>query len=398
MTSSKFAAFQAVIVPIGAGLIVASHIGKIPASLPAVRSDLSLSLTQAAMIVSSFSVIAALFGIVFGVISARLGMFRAGILGLFAAALGALIGTRCDSFLPLLGARVIEGGGFFLVAVTMPGLINVVCPPAYRALALGVWGAFIPAAMTLMLIISPTVLDSSGWTGLWLLTGAATLVWMVVFSLTYRRVTLPSGGVGSTAATTKSLLTQRPVMVVLTFVCYSALFAATTAFIPTFWSAAPATTLDYAALLAAVVVTGNIAGNITSGYLVGRGASMGRLLTWGLALGGSCAILIFAFDLPLWLRFSGGILFTFFAGFVPGATFASLPSIVGQTTAIPLMVGMIFQGAGIGQVLGPLLVGLAVELSSSWNGAALVLALLAMLGVGFSRFTWQPSGDHLKTE
>ena len=376
--TSDSRALLVVAVAIGGGLAAAFHMGKIPGALPAVQAEFSLDLLQSGLVVSSFSILSAVFGTTLGFLTRRTGARLAGTLGLAATAAGAAMGTVAVGFPLLLTSRVLEGLGFLLVAVTMPGLINRACPPHLRPLALGVWAAFIPAAMSLMLLASPMVLEASGWRGLWWLSAVVSLV------LAFSFFTL-AGGSGEKARTAAVVRLHRrdlgtPLLVSGIFSCYSALFAAVTAFLPTYWSAERGLALEPATYLASLVVIGNIAGNITAGYLVGRGVTLERLMRWALLGGGGASALVFSGLIPLPGEFAAAWMFTFLAGMLPGAVFAHVGAIAPSRDSVPLITGMIFQGAGIGQVLGPVGIGMAAGAGLGWPGGAGFLLFVCLLG------------------
>lgn len=367
-----------VAVAIGGGLAAAFHMGKIPGALPVIQAEFSLDLVQSGLVVSSFSILSAVFGVTLGVLTRRTGVRLAATAGLVATAAGAVTGTLADGFPLLLASRVLEGFGFLLVAVTMPVLINRVCPPRLRPLALGIWAAFIPAAMSLMLLASPLVLQVSGWRGLWWSSALVSLLLAFCFlALTGRE------GEQSRPAARVRLNRQelaRPLLVSGAFTCYSALFAAVTAFLPTYWSGQRGLELELATYLASLVVIGNIVGNITAGYLVGRGVTLERLMRWALVGGGTAAVLAFSGLVPLAGEFIAAWLFTFLAGILPGAVFAHIGAIAPSTDSVPLTTGMIFQGAGMGQVLGPVGLGMAAGAGAGWPGGAGFLLLVGLLG------------------
>lgn len=385
--SSNFQVAVAII----AGLVVAFHMGKIPGALPYLDQTFDLTLLQSGLVVSSFSLLSAALGVLTGMLSARIGMYRAGIMGLILVALGSAMGATSDGYIQLLFSRLFEGLGFVLVAVTMPGLINHVSAESTRELAMGIWGAFIPAAMSLMLFISPPIIQYGGWQGLWWLVAVISLVWAAVFLRSFATTALPTASTFPSLSATKSLLHANPLLLVATFTCYSTLFAAVTAFLPTFWIAGGEVAAPTAARVAAIAVTGNIAGNIFAAVLIGRGHSLPLLLSSAIILGGLFAALVFSgfFNFPTQVIMAFG--FTFFAGLLPGATFASVGKVSPNASTIPLLVGMIFQGAGIGQVLGPIGISSMVSYGSSWSYAALFILLVTLIGACLSACMHNPT-------
>ncbi len=372
-----------VVIAIGAGLVVAFHMGKIPGALPHLTEYFGLSLLQSGLIVSSFSLLAAMLGMPLGVVSLRLGFLKAGFAGLLLVAAGATLGAISNTFTHLLISRIIEGLGFVLVVVTMPGLINHICPLQHRPVAMGVWGAFIPAAMTIMLVVSPWVMAQTQWQGLWWMVAILSLVWALGFLWRFSGIGLAQSVSTSPRIGIQSILHSGALWVIGVFVCYSALFAAVTAFLPTYWTAHHPITLQTASFMAAIAIAGNIVGNILAGYLVGQGYTLRQLIVLGLSCGGICAGLVFSGWLPLPVQLLGVIGFTFFSGMVPGAVFASVSVIVINPGYIPLLVGMIFQGAGLGQVLGPLGLSAIVDTLGSWKWVSGFILSLTAVGIFF---------------
>ena len=369
-------------VAIAGGLAAAFHMGKIPAAIPPIRTEFGLDLFRSGLIVSSFSVLAAISGVLLGYVARRLGPRPAGSIGLVATAAGAAIGAIADSYTLLIGSRVLEGLGFLMVAVTMPGLISRISATAWKSLALGIWGAFIPAAMSLMLVIAPPILSLSGWRGLWWLTAMLSGSLALIFLQTSRGLTSPSG-TRSGGVPAGSSLPAGPLLIALAFACYSALFAAVTAFLPTFWNETSLVSLTAASRLASLAVTGNILGNIAAGFLIGRGVSFTRLLLLALLGGSACAALVFTGDLPTSGQLLAALGFTTLSGLLPGAVFASIDRVSTVQSSIPLVTGVIFQGAGIGQVLGPAGLSYAVEGYGGWDAAAFLIIGIGVAGALF---------------
>ncbi len=133
-----------VIVVFLAGCFGASQIGKASAALSLIISDLGLSLFQAGLVISTFTLTAALTGIVFGVLADRFGHLRAALTGLLLSAAGAFAGSGAEGITFLLLTRTVEGLGFILAIVALPPLISQACTDHDRPLAMGLWGAFKP--------------------------------------------------------------------------------------------------------------------------------------------------------------------------------------------------------------------------------------------------------------
>jgi MFS family permease len=365
-----------------AGCIAAFQIGKTFASLTLIIDELSLSLVQAGLILSLFSLIAAIAGAGFGLLSDRVGHLRMALTGLAISATGSFIGAQVASIELLLLSRLLEGFGFILCIVALPSLISRSASDRDRPLAMGLWGAFMPAGIGLSMIITPLLIDWHGWRGLWNDVGIMLLVWAAILYLGFRRSPAVPGTQLNVAGFMASVLRLGPLLVVTGFVCYSSLYQSLTAFLPTMLVTDYGVSLAQAARFGALVVVGNIIGNIGAGWLIGRGYLPWKLLTLSFIAMGLCATLVFAgFSQPP-LKVIAGFLFSAFGGIFPGTAFVLAARYSPSPSQMALMAGFMLQGAGIGQTIGPLMVGSVVEFAHDWDYANLVV--MAMAGIGLT--------------
>ena len=364
-----------------AGCVAAFQIGKTFASLSLIIDELSLSLVQAGLILSLFSLIAAIAGAGFGLVSDRVGHLRMALTGLTLCALGSFAGAQVSTIELLLLSRLFEGFGFILTIVALPSLISRSASDKDRPLAMGLWGAFMPAGIGLSMLITPPLVEWHGWRGLWIDVGVLSLLWAAVLYLGFRRSPSPPGLSLSRVDIVGSILRLGPLMVVAGFICYSSLYQSLTAFLPTMLVTDYAISLANAARFGALVVVGNIIGNVSAGWLIGRGFSAWKLLATAFVVMGLCAMLVFAtFTEPL-VKVLAGFLFSAFGGMFPGTAFVLAARFSPSPSQMALMAGFMLQGAGIGQTIGPLMVSSIVEYAASWNAANLVVITLAGIGL-----------------
>ena len=365
-----------------AGCIGAFQLGKTFASLALIIDELDLSLVQAGLILSLFSLIAAFAGAGLGLLSDRIGHLRIALTGLAVSACGSFIGALAPGIELLFLSRLIEGFGFILAIVALPSLISRSANDRDRPLAMGLWGAFMPAGIGLSMIITPLLIDWHGWRGLWNDVGFMTLTWALVLYITFRSRNPAPGIHLSTADFLGSVLRTGPLLVVTGFVCYSSLYQSLTAFLPTILVTDYNLPLARAAHFGAFVVVGNIIGNLSAGWLIGRGYLAWKLLTVSFIAMGLCASIVFATVSDPSLKIVAGFLFSAFGGIFPGTAFVLAARYSPSPSHMALMAGFMLQGAGIGQAIGPLMVSSIVEYSASWNFANLVV--IAMAGIGLA--------------
>lgn len=364
-----------------AGCIGAFQIGKTFAALALIIDELALSLVQAGLILSLFSLIAAIAGAGFGLLSDRVGHLRMALTGIALSAAGSFLGALASGIDLLLLSRLLEGFGFILTIVALPSLISHCASERDRPLAMGLWGAFMPAGIGLSMLITPLLVDWHGWRGLWNDVGFILLAWGAVLYLGFRKSTVQSGLQLNTREFFASILRLGPLLVVTGFVCYSSLYQSLTAFLPTMLVTGYDVPLARAAHFGAIVVVGNIIGNIAAGWLIGRGLLPWKLLTISFLAMGLCAVLVFADFTGPPFKVVAGFLFSAFGGMFPGTAFVLAARYSPSPSQMALMAGFMLQGAGIGQAIGPLMVGSVVEMSSNWNHANAVVLVMAGIGL-----------------
>jgi CP family cyanate transporter-like MFS transporter len=364
-----------------AGCIGAFQIGKTFAALALIIDELGLSLVQAGLVLSLFSLIAAFAGAGFGLLSDRVGHLYMAMTGLLISAGGAFLGATASGIEMLLLSRLIEGLGFILAVVALPSLISRSTTDRSRPLAMGLWGAFMPAGIGLSMLVTPPLLELHGWRGLWNDVGFIMLLWCAVLFIAFRSAASKPGIHLGTTDFIANVLRLGPLLVVAGFVCYSSLYQSLTAFLPTILVTDYSVPLAQAARFGALVVVGNVIGNVSAGWLIGRGFAPWKLLTVSFIAMGLCATLVFATTSDPLLKTIAGFLFSAFGGLFPGTAFVLAARYSIHPSHMALMAGLMLQGAGIGQTIGPMMVSSAVEFSGSWNSANLLVVSFAAIGL-----------------
>jgi len=364
-----------------AGCIGAFQIGKTFAALTLIIDELGLSLVQAGLVLSLFSLIAAFAGAGFGLLSDRVGHLYMALSGLVVSAGGTFLGATASGIEVLLLSRLIEGLGFILAIVALPSLISRSTTDRSRPLAMGLWGAFMPAGIGMSMLITPPLLELHGWRGLWNDVGFIILLWCAILLLAFRGASSKTSVHISSSDFIANVLRLGPLLVVAGFVCYSSLYQSLTAFLPTILVTDYSLPLAQAARFGALVVVGNVIGNVSAGWLIGRGIAPWKLLTISFTVMGLCASLVFATVSDPIVKTIAGFLFSAFGGLFPGTAFALAARYSISPSHMALMAGLMLQGAGIGQTIGPMMVSSMVEFSGSWNSANLLVVSFAAIGL-----------------
>lgn len=364
-----------------AGCMITIHIGKVPAAIPYLDRELGLSLMWASTIVSAFSLVIGVVGIFMGIFADKSGHKLAAVGGLVICGVASLIGAVSHDLGLLLSSRVFEGLGYVFAVVSLPSLIANAVTDRDKPLAMGIWAAFLPAGMAFMLLVSPAVLAAVDWRGLWALSGSLTLLWAVVLMLVFHgrpspvRETLPVREAG------RLLMHRGPLLLFGCFIAYSSQFLAVTSFLPVMLIETYGISVERAAALGALVVAGNILGNLASGWLLRHGVSRAALLLATAAATGACTLILFSDVFPFEARVAGAFAFSAIGGMIPGTLFDGAPHFIDRPGQMAGIVGLLMQGAGMGQILGPVLLTAVVDGFGGWSYAPAYTVAMAGLGV-----------------
>lgn len=377
---------------IGAGVAVALQIGKVPAALPFVKEDLSLSLVQTGWVVSIFALVAAGFAAFIGALADRIGHLRAALCGMLVTATAALLGSQAQDGTMLLTLRVIEGFGYLLTSTSIPTLILRFAPENRRAQSLALWGLFVPIGSFAMMVISGPLLEFWDWRVLWIVTalmiGAACLpVWAL------GRHVPPAKGPAAPAQQRilRASLRPAPLLGAATFAVYASNYFIVTGFLPLTFVGDNGASPLLAASLGAIVIASNALGILAGGWLLGRDVRPSTLITVGGCVMALCGAVVFATSLPVPVRVTAAFVMVFFGGLVPSSLFAAIPRLAGNPSAVSTISGLLAQGSGIGQLTGPPLAAALVAATGIWWSATPVIMVLALftagLGLVLRRFT-----------
>lgn len=369
--------WPAVWLVVAAGVVSSFHLGKVAIAGPALQDELGLSLAMLGGLGATFAVLGALGGVLAGSVVARAGDRRMLVLGLLATVLGAVLAVFSSSFAVLLASRMVEGLGFLLITVAGPTLLGRVVHATDRNAAFALWSCFMPAGIALAMLTGPWFGD---WRSLWAAAAmAAGLVAALVVWRVPRGPAAPAGG-PTPGARMADVWQPAPLALAATFLLYSLVFFALFSFLPVLLQQRMQVGPEAVGLLAALASAANIAGNLAAGALLQR---VGReaLVTGAAITIGLCSLGIFLPALGPGTAFALCLVFSAVGGLVPASLLSSVPQVTSTPAQAALAVGLLMQGSNLGQALGPLLVGNAVD-RYGWPAAAVcvVVAALAMGG------------------
>lgn len=360
----------------GIGIAGAGQLGIVPPLVPALQSAFDLSFAAAGATVSIVTLVGAMFGLLAGGWSARIGHARALRIGILIMAAAAVLCATAGGGTMLLAARGLAGFGYLLVVVAGPSLMAEAAEPRHHPVALALWSTFVPAGIALFGIAAAGL--------------AARVDWQTVFGADAALLALAAAGAsiflrqghrsrtsGRQISSIGSLRAAMPLAVA--FFCFALLFLALAGLLPAYLVENRNLSPALAGRAVAIAAAFGIAGSFLGGWLMRRGARPHRLVAVGLAASAAIAALAFLSVAPVSIALAGFALSFAVGGLVPAAVFASVPSIAADARAIGPINGLVAQAGSLGSLAGPPLLALWVE-QAGWPLATVLLLAIAAVG------------------
>lgn len=361
------------------GIAVALQVGKIGVSLPLIRQEFAVNFTLLSVYAGFLAIVAAALGLGFGSLSRRVGPQRAAIAGLLLVCAGSAVGALATGFTALMLSRILEACGFALVGTSAAAVIQSHCAPSDRSMALALWAVWIPAGIALMMAIGYLSLDHVGWRGIYWICAAGPLV-SVLWLLS-----LPGSPVAGRPSRVKpdyrGVLNRRSLLAAGLFFCFTAVNLIIMYYLPTLLVDRFDMEPTHAALVGFCSAAIQIPINVLGGALLKKGVGAKPMFLFsaiGMAIAG---VLVFREGSGLVTCIAAGICFSLAGAITPAVVWSTVPDLSPTPADTPLVSGLIFQSAGLGQFMGPVLAAFAVETSGSWSSAAWVILILMLASI-----------------
>lgn len=369
----------AVLAIVGAGVVAALQVGKVIIAAPLLRKDMGLDLASIGTLTAVFSILGMVGGIAAGGVIARFGARRMLILGLAATAAGTAVGALAPGYGVLLGSRVIEGLGFLMITVAGPAALQRIVTGGRRDFAFALWSCYMPAGMAIAMLASQAFDD---WHAYWwcagIAAGAALASIVVLAPPTPRGAALSWHGLRQDTVDTMGA--AGPMLLALSFTLYSLMFFALFTFLPVLLMEQLGLTLAAAGLYSAIASAANVVGNLGAGVLLARGWRRSTLIACASAVMAAVSLLIFGSALPAMTTFLLCVLFSAVGGLIPATLLGTAPLVAPRPALTAASVGLVMQGSNLGQVIGPVAVGGAID-RFGWTSASFIVAAAGLAGM-----------------
>jgi MFS transporter, DHA1 family, inner membrane transport protein len=377
---------------VGAGIVAAFHVGKVPPSLPSIREELGATLRQAGWLLSTVNLMTAVGGMAIALSADRFGHRRLVVLGTALCMTASLFGAWSGSVEALLGWRVVEGLGFIAVAVACPTLLLRLATSADTRLVLALWTTYMPAGAGAMMMAAALILPHASWQAVWLAAAGASALMLAGLLLKARpRHELDPQPVSRHPVLremTEVASSGGPLAIALCFGAYSCCWFAIVGFLPTLQVERLGFSASTAAIVTALVVVVNVGGNLAAGWLLKRGVPRVALIAGAALPMAVCAAGTFLDGVPDLLRLALAGIYSAVIGVIPGALFTAIPVHAPRHHLVGAATGLLMQGSNIGALLGPPITG-ALVAAGGWPNAAWLtsgaLAIAAAAGIFLHR-------------
>lgn len=370
-----------VMLVVGAGVVAAFQVGKVPIALADIQRELHLGLAAASWLMAAFAVVGAAIGAPIGLAVDRLGTRRVAVTSMVVLSIGAALGAVVSAPPALLATRVLEGLGFVGITVAAPALIAAVAQADARKRAMAWWATFMPVGMTLVMLAAP-LLGAIGWRGFWWVNAALLIACAAMLAWGTRTVRASRAVAPSPIAADIRAAAAAPGPWVLAglFAAFSAAFFALFSFLPTYLVERLGMAADTAGMWSAAAVAAGAAGNLLCGRLLVRGLPHALVLFVAFGILSVCGAAAFhpavadAAIVPL------AFVFSLAGGAIPVVIFDTARRLAPRDDLVGATVGLAMQGNSMGLIVGPVAAGKAVA-AVGWQAIGPLIVAIALMAL-----------------
>lgn len=378
---------------------------KLTTILPSLTERFAMEQPQVSLLMSMFTFVGLILALPVGFAAKRFGARAMLLAGVGFILLGSLVGAFAGGSTMLIVSRAIEGIAYIIIITCGPLAIERYVAPERLGTAMGIWGTYGCGGTLVSGMVTPTLYEVAGFTGLWIAYAVFALVAGALFFFVVKdprgataKVPLPkSVGEAETEAALeassapvpaapvanagyRAFLSPNMLLFLFPYVCYNVLVGVTLSFSPTFMQSQGMTAAQ-SGLVITVTVGIALVSCIVFGMLVDRFGRCKPLYVAALLAMGPAAYLLTTTTGPgMWLGVA-------LLGCLGMSASAVCPTAFVRILANPALLGV---GMGVlklmqclGQTIGnyavPALLGPAM---SNWPLVAGVSLVVGLVGAG----------------
>lgn len=225
-----------------AGISVAMIQYKVPTILTELMALFAMDAKAASWLMSIFTLMSIFVALPTGWFAQKFGAKRMMIVACGIAILGSLIGVASGSSAVLIFSRAVEGVALTVLTTCGPIVVQKCVKPDKIGSAMGIWGIWGCLGSTIAAVVTPTVFETLGFSGLWILFAAIAACAAVLVSVAIR---VPQEAQGQDSAVSESdgslaekpryreMLTRDIVLFFVGFAIFNICLLAILSFVPT---------------------------------------------------------------------------------------------------------------------------------------------------------------------
>lgn len=225
-----------------AGISVAMIQYKVPTILTELMALFAMDAKAASWLMSIFTLMSIFVALPIGWLAQKFGAKRMMIVACGIAIFGSLIGVASGSSAVLIFSRAVEGVALTILTTCGPIVVQKCVKPEKIGSAMGIWGIWGCLGSTIAAVVTPTVFETLGFSGLWILFAAIAACAAVLVSVAIR---VPQEAQGQDSAVSESdgplaekpryreMLTRDIVLFFVGFAIFNICLLAILSFVPT---------------------------------------------------------------------------------------------------------------------------------------------------------------------
>lgn len=359
----------------GAGLGAAAQYGKVSVVFDLLPQAYPDAVAALGWVVSLVGFVGILFGVVAGLVVARIRYRRALLSALWVGAGVSLFQSSLPSLPWMLLSRIFEGASHLAIVVAAPTLIAQLCAPKDRGFALTLWGTFFGVAFAVLAFAGYPLAKSWGLQALFAGHGFYMAGFAILLGTRLR--TLPEEG-PQPVLSLPQILRDHVTIYRSPFIAapaagwlfYTFSFVSVLTLLPPFLDPAIRAVVMTAMPLTSIVVS------MTLGVALLRVVTAVRVIELGFAFSALCMIWLWAVPASpvACIALAAGL------GLVQGASFAAVPQLNAAAATQAQANGAMAQMGNIGNTLGTPVIALAI---AAIGYKALPVLVAAVLALGF---------------
>lgn len=355
---------------------------KVPPLMPVLMDAFEITLSQAGLLMSVFSITGLILALPTGIILQKAGPKITGLVALASLVVGSSLGALSGSMSLMLTSRVIEGVGMGLIAVVAPAVIALWFPPEKQGTPMGIWATWVPVGSVIMMLLAPRLQLQAGWQAVWWVGAVFSLVVLGLYVALLQMppaTPQPSHARPATPRLGAALANRDIWLLALSFTCFNLVFFPIVTYYPTFLADVRGYTLTDASTMASISTVLVLVSAPLAGWLSDRIGSRKQMLIIPFIV--SALMMLLPFRVVGWQIYAFMALLGLVAGAVPTATFAAAPEVMKNPQLAGLGLAVIMVGQNLGMFAAPVAFGALVE-AVGWVTAAYWLIPVAVMGAG----------------